>query len=118
MDYTLNFIKTNRFFLTGFIFFASILLGYLFYNSYTQQSIGTREGATVLHVKDEIDSVQTAQEIIAKTRLGSIMREFPEEFLDNTISEIEKLAKNQNNSDLARKAKKALKLLKDGRFKK
>ena len=46
------------------------------------------------------------------------MREFPEEFLDNTMREIEKLAKIENDSELARKAKKALKLLKDGRFKK
>lgn len=118
MNYILDFTKANKVFFIGFIFFASIFLGYLFHSSYTQQSVGVNEETTILYVKDKIDSTHTAQEIITKTRLGSIMREFPEEFLDNTMSEIEKLAKNENNSELARKAKKALKLLKDGRFKK
>lgn len=60
----------------------------------------------------------TANQIIEKSRLGSIRREFPEELLEKTLDEIEKLARQSENSELARKAKKALKLLKDGRFQK
>jgi len=59
---------------------------------------------------------ETANEIIEKTHLGSIRREFPEDLLDKTLEEIENLARQKG--ELARKAKKALKLLKDGRFQK
>lgn len=60
----------------------------------------------------------TANQIIQKSRLGSIRREFPEELLEKTVDEIEKLARQNENREIARKAKKALKLLKDGRFQK
>lgn len=55
----------------------------------------------------------TAAEWIAKYCKGSILREFPEEFLDMTLEEIERLAKAGNA-----KARKALKLLRDLRFRK
>lgn len=58
----------------------------------------------------------TAQEIISKFRKGSVMREFPEEFLGKTLKEIEEISKQ--GGELGRKAKTALKLLKDGRFRK
>ncbi|ANI89329.1 hypothetical protein A9P82_08505 [Arachidicoccus ginsenosidimutans] len=53
-----------------------------------------------------------ADEIIQKDRKGSINREFPDQYRQKTLKEIEKAAKTD------REAKKALKLLKDGRFKK
>jgi hypothetical protein len=62
------------------------------------------------------DAALTAQEIISKSRKGSIMRVFPEELLGKTLKEIEKLSKQ--GGPLGDKAKTALKLLKDGRFKK
>ena len=48
-----------------------------------------------------------------KKRKGSIRREFPSEFLKKTLKQIDKEAKQGNA-----KAKKAKKLLQDGRFKK
>lgn len=59
------------------------------------------------------DSNLTADEYIGKHFKGSIRREFPSEFLNKTIKEIEREAKKGNA-----RARKALKLLKDGRFRK
>ena len=55
----------------------------------------------------------TAKEWIGKYCKGSVLREFPAEYLDWTIEQIEAEAKKGNA-----KARKALKLLKDGRFRK
>lgn len=54
---------------------------------------------------------QTADEIISKNKKASIRKEFPSEYLDKTLNEIEKDAK----AGKAR-AKKAKKLLTDKRF--
>lgn len=65
---------------------------------------------------DCVDSwlnAETADEYISKNRKGSIRREFPSEYLDKTLNEIEKDAKNGE-----RKARTAKKLLNDNRFKK
>lgn len=59
------------------------------------------------------DNNLTADEYIGKHCKGSIRREFPSEFLNKTIKEIEREAKKGNA-----RARKALKLLKDGRFRK
>ncbi|PVD49297.1 hypothetical protein DC498_25735 [Terrimonas sp.] len=56
---------------------------------------------------------RTAQDIISKDRKGSINSEFPDQYRDKTLGQIEKAAKQGQEG-----AKKALKLLKDGRFKK
>lgn len=56
---------------------------------------------------------RTAQDIISKDRKGSINSEFPDQYRGKTLGEIEKAAKQGQEG-----AKKALKLLKDGRFKK
>ena len=69
-----------------------------------------------LHSEGEND--KTAQEIIQNSRKGSINAEFPGELYGLTLKEIEELAKNKQADDLQKKARKALKLLKDGRFKK
>ncbi|MED0670110.1 hypothetical protein P4S95_07725 [Aneurinibacillus aneurinilyticus] len=53
----------------------------------------------------------TARDIIAKKKKGSILREFPSEYLDKTLNEIEKDAKKGVPN-----AKKAKKLLTDKRF--
>ncbi|WP_250632377.1 hypothetical protein [Rhodoflexus caldus] len=53
-----------------------------------------------------------------KTLLGSIRREPPNEMPDKKSDETERLSKQNQDAELAKKAKKALKLLKDGRFKK
>jgi len=45
--------------------------------------------------------------------VGSINREFPDEYRDETLRDIEKTAKAGDQT-----AKKALKLLRDGRYKK
>lgn len=55
----------------------------------------------------------TADDIISKRRKGSVRREFPTEYLGKTLGEIKKEA-NKGNA----RAKKAKKLLQDGRFKK
>lgn len=55
----------------------------------------------------------TAQEFIGKHCKGSILREFPSEYLGKTIKEIEKEAKKGNAH-----VRKALKLLRDQRFRK
>lgn len=59
------------------------------------------------------ESNWTADQIISKKRKGSIRREFPSEFFKKTLKQIDKEAKQGNA-----KAKKAKKLLQDGRFKK
>jgi len=59
------------------------------------------------------ESLPTAQEIIAESKKGSIYQEFPEEFLDKTLDEINKAAKKGNKV-----AKKARKLITDKRFNK
>lgn len=59
------------------------------------------------------ESNWTADQIISKKRKGSIRREFPSEYLGKTLKQIDKEAKQGNA-----KAKKAKKLLQDGRFKK
>lgn len=71
---------------------------------------------TILHTEQE-EKAETAEEIIQNSRKGSIKAEFPSEFYKKTLKEITELAKS-NKKEIARKAKKALKLLKDGRFKK
>jgi bifunctional DNA-binding transcriptional regulator/antitoxin component of YhaV-PrlF toxin-antitoxin module len=53
--------------------------------------------------------VKTAQEIISEKKKGSINREFPGEWLDKTLKEIEEADEN---------ARKAKKLLNDKRFNK
>ena len=58
-------------------------------------------------------TAETADQYISKNRKGTIRREFPTEYLDKTLNEIEKDAKAGNAA-----AKKAKKLLTDGRFKK
>ncbi|MFD4706720.1 hypothetical protein ACFWM3_17895 [Gottfriedia sp. NPDC058432] len=55
----------------------------------------------------------TADEIISKEKKGSIRKEFPTEWLDNTIEEIEEAAKKG-----LKNAKKAKKLLTDKEFNK
>ncbi len=55
---------------------------------------------------------QTVAEVL-KQRKGSVMREFPSQFKNSTMDEVERLAKQGNKA-----AKKAWKLLTDGRFKK
>jgi RHS repeat-associated protein len=55
----------------------------------------------------------TAEEIIARECRGSINREFPSEFLDETLEQIMQLARQGIGA-----AQKALKLLNDSRFKK
>ncbi|EDP68197.1 hypothetical protein CAT7_11470 [Carnobacterium sp. AT7] len=59
------------------------------------------------------ESNWTADQIISKKRKGSIRREFPSEYLGKTLKQIDKEAKQGNA-----KAKKAKKILQDGRFKK
>jgi hypothetical protein len=59
------------------------------------------------------DLNRTAQDVISKERQGGINREFPEQYRNKTLAEIQKDAKAGN-----RAAKTAEKLLKDGRFKK
>jgi hypothetical protein len=54
-----------------------------------------------------------ASEVIAKERQGSILREFPGQWLDRTLKEIGEAARQGDRS-----ARKALKLLNIGRFKK
>jgi len=68
-------------------------------------------------VSNDVSS-ETADAIISKSRKGSIRAEFPSEFYDKTVEEIENIARNGNDGEQVRKARKALKLLKDGRFKK
>ena len=51
---------------------------------------------------------ETAQEIIEKEKQGSISREFPSEWINSTLGEIEDATKKGD-----RKAQKAKKLLKD-----
>lgn len=55
----------------------------------------------------------TADQIISKKRKGSIRREFPSEYLKKTLKQINAEAKKGNA-----RARKAKKLLQDGRFKK
>lgn len=57
-----------------------------------------------------------AGEIISSDRQGSINREFPDEYRNKTVAEIKQAAKGKGKS--ARRAKKALKLLHDKRFRK
>lgn len=64
------------------------------------------------NVEEESISM-TADEIISKFRKVRIRREFPSEFLYKTIEEIMNAASRGNAN-----ARKALKLLRDGRFKK
>lgn len=56
-------------------------------------------------------AADTADEIISKKKKGSIRKEFPSEYLDKTLNEIEKDAKAGKP-----RAKKAKKLLTDKRF--
>ncbi len=57
-----------------------------------------------------------ASDVIEEKCKSSINQEFPEDFLQKTLREIKKLA--QSEGELARKAKKAWKLLTDNRFRK
>ncbi|WP_212002738.1 DUF6443 domain-containing protein [Chitinophaga sp. HK235] len=59
------------------------------------------------------DLNRTAQDVISKERQGGINREFPEQYRDKTLREIQKDANAGNKA-----AQKAQKLLRDGRFKK
>ena len=72
-------------------------------------------GAAVIEVCpiDFFAEGPTAQDIISKEKKGSILREFPTPLLGKTLAEIEQLAKCGNKD-----ARKAKKLLKDGRFNK
>ena len=54
---------------------------------------------------------KTAQEIISEKKKGSINQEFPGEWLDKTLGEIEEAAKKGDAT-----ARKAKKLLNDKRF--
>lgn len=54
---------------------------------------------------------ETADQIISKKKRGSIRKEFPSEYLNKTLNEIEKDAKKGNA-----KARKAKKLLNEKRF--
>jgi hypothetical protein len=56
---------------------------------------------------------KTAAEVIAEECQGSILREFPSPWLDETLDRIAQAAKQGDRS-----ARKALKLLNDKRFKK
>lgn len=56
-------------------------------------------------------AADTADEIISKKKKGSIRKEFPSEYLNKTLNEIEKDAKAGKP-----RAKKAKKLLTDKRF--
>ncbi|WP_284120114.1 hypothetical protein [Streptococcus canis] len=55
----------------------------------------------------------TANDIISNRRKAGVRREFPDEYLNKTLKEIKKEADAGNA-----RAKKAKKLLQDGRFKK
>lgn len=63
--------------------------------------------------KGNIEANSTAREIISKGKKGIINREFPSQHLDKTLAEIGRAA-GQGDST----ARKALKLLRDGRFNK
>jgi hypothetical protein len=58
------------------------------------------------------DADRLAQDIISKDRKGSINKVFPDQFRNKTLREIENAARTD------KAAKTALKLLRDGRFKK
>jgi RHS repeat-associated protein len=59
------------------------------------------------------DLSRTAQDVISKDRQGGVSKVFPGQYLHKTLAEIQKDANAGNQA-----ARKALKLLKDGRFKK
>lgn len=61
--------------------------------------------------RDERYKGKKAKDIISEEKAGKINKEFPEEFKDKTWEEINKAAKEGD-----RKARKAKKLLGDGRF--
>lgn len=84
---------------------------------YTLQVIIDEIKPTIILNAEQEEINETAEEIIQKSRKGSIKAEFPSEFYKKTLKEIIELSKS-NKKDISRKAKKALKLLKDGRFKK
>jgi RHS repeat-associated protein len=63
--------------------------------------------------KESEDANRTAQDIISKDRKGGINKEFPDQYRNKTLKDIQKEAKKGN-----KEARKALKLLTDGRFKK
>jgi RHS repeat-associated protein len=69
--------------------------------------------AGLVYVFANGDLDRLAQDIIANDRKGSINREFPDEYRNETLRDIENAAKKGKQA-----AKKALKLLRDGRFKK
>ena len=95
-------------------FLVALLVGfgiYTYYSfSYTKSAI-----ETALQFSEEEESM-TALEIIEQECKGSIHQEFPEDFWNKKIKEIRKLA--QGKGELAKKAKKAWKLLTDHRFRK
>jgi hypothetical protein len=62
---------------------------------------------------EDHSNVPTAQELIEKTRKGSVNREFPDELRDRTLEEITELAKKGD-----KRAQSARKLLTDKRFQK
>lgn len=63
------------------------------------------------HNGDQLSETPTADQIISRSRLGAIRREFPAQFLASTLQQIEQAAKSGDTV-----ARKALKLLRDGRF--
>lgn len=93
----------------------SIIIGYCISNYFTF-SVATHYSSqtTVMFTAEEEN--MTALEIIEQNCKGSIHQEFPDDFWNKTIKEIRKLA--QEKGELARKAKKAWKLLTDNRFRK
>lgn len=70
-------------------------------------------GSWIYDVVQSYLKSETANDIISKKKKASIRKEFPTEYLDKTLNEIEKAAKKG-----VPRAKKAKKLLTDGRFNK
>ncbi len=92
-----------------------LLIGFYITSHFTF-SVATHNSlqTTIMFTAEE--ESMTALEIIEQNCKGSIHQEFPEDFWNKTIKEIRKLA--QGKGEIAKKAKKAWKLLSDKRFRK
>ena len=94
------------------IAFLSVMVSF-FVTNYFSYSVYSSSSIVQFTAEEEN---MTALEITERYCKGSIQKEFPEDFRSKTIKEIRKLA--QGKGELARKAKKAWKLLTDKRFRK
>jgi RHS repeat-associated protein len=73
---------------------------------------GSSEGAAA-YAEIAAQEGRTAQQVISQECRGSINKEFPSQFLENTLKEIKQIVKAGDKA-----ARKAMKLLNDNRFKK